>query len=133
MVGFGICNDVSSRTIEAENPLYLPQAKIYRGSCSLGPGVTPVWEIDDPYRLELHLTITCQGVVVWQGAASVGQLHRRLDDLVDWLHRELEFPDGVWLATGTCLVPELPFTLVAGDVVVIEIPGVGRLTNAVER
>ena len=124
---------MSSRTIEAENPLYLPQAKIYRGCCGLGPGITPAWEVADPYRLELNLTITRQGAVAWHGSASVGQLHRRLDDLVDWLHRELEFPDGVWLSTGTCLVPDLPFSVLDGDEVVINIPGVGSLTNIVER
>lgn len=133
LVGYGVCNDMSSRSIEAENPLYLPQAKIYRGSCALGPGITPAWEVDDPYVLELNLTITRGGAVVWQGSASVGQLHRPLDDLVDWLHRELEFPDGVWLSTGTCLVPDLPFSVRGGDEIVITIPGVGRLGNHVAR
>ena len=133
VVGYAVCNDMSSRTIEAENPLYLPQAKIYRGSCALGPGVTPSWEIDNPYALGLTLTITRQGEVAWQGSASVGQLHRRLDDLVEALYREMDFPDGVWLSTGTCLVPDLPFTVRDGDQVLIEIPGIGRLTNQVER
>lgn len=131
VVGFGVCNDMSSRSIEAENPLYLPQAKIYTGACSLSAGVTPVWQVDDPYVLELQLSIKRGGVLVWHGSASVGQLHRRLDDLVDWLHRELDFPDGVWLSTGTCLVPELPFTVLPDDVISIGIPGVGELTNYV--
>lgn len=132
LIGYTVSNDMSSRSIEAENPLYLPQAKIYRGSCALGPGIVPAWEIADPYALELKLTIHRDGVVAWQGSASVGQLHRRLDDLADWLHRELDFPDGVWLSTGTCLVPELPFTVVGGDEVVIEIPAVGKLANPVD-
>ena len=133
LIGYWVCNDMSSRTIEAENPVYLPQAKIYRGFCALGPGITPVWAVADPYLLELNLTINRQGAVVWQGSASVGQLHRRLEDLVDWLHRELEFPDGVWLSTGTCVVPDLPFSVIDGDEVVIDIPGLGILTNPVER
>lgn len=131
VVGFGVCNDMSSRSIEADNPLYLPQAKIYTGACSLSAGVTPVWQVDDPYSLELRLSIMRAGVLIWHGSASVGQLHRRLDDLVDWLHRELDFPDGVWLSTGTCLVPDLPFTVLPDDVISIGVPGVGELTNHV--
>lgn len=133
IVGYAVCNDMSSRTIEAENPLYLPQAKIYAGSTALGPGVTPVWEIADPYALELRLTITRAGSQAWAGTASVGQLNRRLDDLVGWLRRELDFPDGVWLSTGTCLVPDLPFSVADGDVITVEIPGVGTLTNPLHR
>lgn len=133
VVGYGICNDVSSRSIEAENPLYLPQAKIYDGACALGPGIKGAWEIDDPYALALHLTIHRGESLVWQGSASTATLHRRIDDLVDWLRRETEFPDGVWLSTGTCLVPELPFSLADGDVVTIGIDGVGTLTNPVSR
>lgn len=133
VIGYSVCNDVSSRSIEAENPLYLPQAKVYNRSCALGPGIVPVWEVDDPYALPLSLSITRAGAVAWDGAASTAQLHRRLDELVGWLYRELEFPDGVWLSTGTCLVPELPFTLSDGDVITIVIDGVGTLTNTVGR
>jgi 2-dehydro-3-deoxy-D-arabinonate dehydratase len=133
IVGYGICNDMSSRSIEAANPLYLPQAKIYTGSCALGPGVKPVWEVPDPYALPLHCTIERAQTLVWQGTASTSQLHRQLDDLVGWLFRELEFPDGVWLSTGTCLVPDLPFSLADGDVVTVGIGGVGTLSNTVRR
>ena len=133
IVGYAICNDMSSRSIEAENPLYLPQAKIFRGSSALGPGLTPAWLIDDPYDLSLHLTITRDENTAWQGSASVRQLHRRLEDLVDWLYREVDFPDGAWLSTGTCLVPDLPFTLAGGDRITIEIPALGTLTNLVDR
>lgn len=133
VLGYALCNDVSSRSIEAENPLYLPQAKIYDGACALGPGIKAVWEVEDPYVLPLHLTIQRDDAMVWQGSASTATLHRRIDDLVSWLFREMEFPDGVWLATGTCLVPELPFSLADGDVVTIGIDGVGTLTNTVRR
>ena len=129
IVGYGVCNDMSSRSIEADNPLYLPQAKIYDGSCSLSSGVTPSWLAPNPATLPLRLSIERDETVVWRGEASVGQLHRRLDDLVGWLHRELTFPDGVWLSTGTCLVPELPFTVLPGDKIIIDIAGVGTLTN----
>ena len=133
VIGYGICNDMSSRSIEAENPLYLPQAKVYQGSCALGPGITPAWLVPDPYALQLTLTITHGSLTRWRGDAQISRLHRKLDDLVDWLHRETDFPDGVWLSTGTCLVPDLPFSLQHGDTVTIEIPGLGILSNPVHR
>lgn len=133
IVGYTICNDVSSRTIEGENPLYLPQAKIYFGSCALGPWITPVWQVPDPYRLDIGLTITRDGRDAWQGRASTSQLHRRLDDLVGYLMRGDIHPDGVVLSTGTCLVPDAPFTLRDGDTVHITIGSIGTLTNPVRR
>ncbi len=131
IAGYTVVNDMSSRTIEGENPLYLPQAKIYLGGCATGPAIRPVWEVLDPYTLGIELTITRDGERVWNGQASTGQLHRRLDDLVGYLFREDVFPDGVILATGTCLVPELPFTLRAGDEITISIGEVGTLTSTV--
>jgi 2-dehydro-3-deoxy-D-arabinonate dehydratase len=133
IVGYTVCNDMSSRSIEGENPLYLPQAKIYQGSCGLGPWIRPVWEIEDPYRLGISLTITRAGAVEWQGTANTGQLHRRLDELVGYLMRGDDHPDGVLLSTGTCLVPPPPFTLADGDTVEITIEGIGTLTNPVVR
>ena len=131
IVGFTVCNDVSSRSIEGENPLYLPQAKVYLGGCALGPGIVPSWEIDDPYRLGIDLEIDRGGVQVWAGSASTSQLHRRFDDLVEHLFRADDFPWGVVISTGTCLVPELPFTLQRGDSVSITIEGLGTLRNPV--
>lgn len=131
IVGYTICDDVSSRSIEGGNPLYLPQAKIYTGSCSLAARVRPSWEIADPYALELSVAIERAGSVVYAAAGSTCQLHRRLDDLVDWLRREMDFPDGVVLSTGTSLVPQLPFTLEHGDEVRVTLSGVGTLTNRV--
>ncbi len=133
IVGYTVCDDVSSRTLEGENPLYLPQAKIYLGGCAVGPGIRPAWEVADPYQLAIRLTIRRDGAVHWSGEASTSQLRRRLDELVDYLVRAEAFPDGVVLSTGTCLVPGTPFTLTAGDQVEIEIDGVGRLTNPVIR
>jgi 2-dehydro-3-deoxy-D-arabinonate dehydratase len=133
IVGYTVCDDVSSRTLEGENPLYLPQAKIYLGGCSVGPGIRPAWEVTDPYDLTIRLTIRRDGSVHWSGEASTSQLRRRLDELVDYLTRADAFPDGVILSTGTCLVPGTPFTLTAGDEVQIEIDEVGILTNPVVR
>jgi 2-dehydro-3-deoxy-D-arabinonate dehydratase len=131
IVGYTVVNDMSSRTIEGENPLYLPQAKIYLGGCAAGPAVRPAWEVRDPYALDIELTIRRAGTAAWTGRAGTGQLRRRFDDLVGYLFREDAFPDGVVLATGTCLVPELPFTLAAGDEITITIAEVGALTSRV--
>jgi 2-dehydro-3-deoxy-D-arabinonate dehydratase len=131
IVGYTIVNDMSSRTIEGENPLYLPQAKIYLGGCAAGPAIRPAWEVPDPYDLGISLTIRRDGVEAWAGHAGTGQLHRRLDELVRYLFRADDFPDGVLLATGTCLVPDLPFTLLGGDEIIITIDEIGTLTNTV--
>jgi 2-dehydro-3-deoxy-D-arabinonate dehydratase len=131
VVGYTICNDVSSRSIEGENPLYLPQAKAYLGSCALGPSITPAWEVDDPYDLGMQLTIERDGGVAWQGEARTSDLHRRIDELIGYLFRADEFPNGVVLSTGTSLVPELPFTLQPGDIVRIGLDGLGELSNPV--
>jgi 2-dehydro-3-deoxy-D-arabinonate dehydratase len=131
--GYTVCNDVSSRTIEGENPLYLPQAKIYLGSCALGPVICPAWEVPDPYRLTIRLTISRGGSDIWAGSASTAGLHRKFGELTDYLYRADVFPDGVILATGTSLVPELPFTLADGDIVSIAIDDIGTLVNPVVR
>jgi 2-dehydro-3-deoxy-D-arabinonate dehydratase len=132
-VGYTVCNDMSSRSIEGENPLYLPQAKIYAGSCALGPGIRPAWEVPDPYALTINCVITRDGAIAWEGSASTKSLHRGFDELAGYLFREQDFPDGVVLSTGTSLVPDLPFTLLPGDVISVEICGVGRLVNTVVR
>ena len=132
-VGYLVCDDVSSRTIEGDNPLYLPQAKMYLGACALSTGIRPVWEVPDPYALEITLSISRAGSVVWSGTAGTDGLHRRLDDLVAWLRRADVFPDGVVLATGTSLVPPMPFSLQDGDVVTIGISEVGSLQTPVVR
>jgi 2-dehydro-3-deoxy-D-arabinonate dehydratase len=133
IVGYTIGNDVSSRSIEGDNPLYLPQAKVYSRSCALGPGITPAWHIDDPYALRMRMRIVRGGQVHWSGEASTADLKRRLEDLVEYLFREDDFPDGVILSTGTALVPDSPFTLQQGDIVEIEIDQLGLLRNPVVR
>ncbi len=133
IVGMTACNDVSSRSIEGENPLYLPQAKIYLGSCALGPAVVPFWEVEDPYDVAIGLEIERAGATVWQGETSTAQLHRRYEQLVEHLFRADRHPDGAVLSTGTCLVPEAPFSLEPGDVVRVRVAGVGTLVNPVVR
>jgi len=133
IVGYTICNDVSSRSIEGENPLYLPQAKVYLGGCALGPGVVPAWEVPDPLGLTIDMTITRAGRTFWSGSTNTSLLHRPFDDLLDHLTRADVFPDGVVLSTGTSLVPPLSHPLEAGDTVSISIDGLGTLTNQVVR
>jgi 2-dehydro-3-deoxy-D-arabinonate dehydratase len=131
IVGVTICNDVSSRSIEGENPLYVPQAKIYLGACALGPGIVPAWDLPDIGSLAIAASVNRGGQVVWHGETSTAQLHRGLDELVWCLFRHASFPHGAVLSTGTGLVPELDFTLLSGDEVRIDIAGVGSLTNVV--
>jgi 2-dehydro-3-deoxy-D-arabinonate dehydratase len=131
IVGATICNDMSSRSIEGENPLYLPQAKIYDGACALGPGIVPAWELGDLQALDIAITIRRAGQLAWQAAGSTAQLHRSLTELTGHLFRHASFPQGAVLSTGTGLVPGLDFTLAPGDEVAIEIAGLGRLVNVV--
>jgi 2-dehydro-3-deoxy-D-arabinonate dehydratase len=133
IVGYTIGNDVSSRSIEGDNPLYLPQAKVYDGCCALGPGIVPAWLVPDAYSLAIRMRILRSGTLHWQGETSMREFARKLDDLVRYLFREDEFPDGVILSTGTALVPDSPFTLEAGDVVEVDIDGLGTLRNRVVR
>lgn len=130
VVGYTICNDVSSRSIEGENPLYLPQAKIYAGSCALGPVIRPVWELDAA-DLAISLSVVRSGAEVFGGTTRTSAMHRTFDDLVEHLYRGDHFPDGAVLSTGTGIVPDLGFTLAGGDVVAVTIDGIGTLTNTV--
>jgi 2-dehydro-3-deoxy-D-arabinonate dehydratase len=133
IAGYTACNDVSSRSIEGENPLYLPQAKIYLGGCALGPAIRPSWEIANPYDLGIELTIRRDGAVAWHGQASTSALRRKFDELAAYLMRADVHPDGVVLATGTCLVPPAPFSLADDDVVAVAVEQVGVLTTGVVR
>jgi 2-dehydro-3-deoxy-D-arabinonate dehydratase len=132
IVAYTVGNDMSSRSIEAENPLYLPQAKVYAGSCAVGPCLVPVTSVAPPAELEIRLLIERGGQEFYSDQVSVSTMHRQLGELVDWLFRGQDFPVGVVLLTGTSIVPPLEFTLHEGDVVTIEIPGVGRLRNPVQ-
>ncbi|MCA8984995.1 MAG: fumarylacetoacetate hydrolase family protein [Planctomycetaceae bacterium] len=129
--GYSIGNDMSARDIEGENPLYLPQAKVYNQSCALGPVVLLATAPLDPAETRISLEIQRQRRVVFSGETNVAQLNRKLDDLADWLGRQLDFPMGAVLLTGTGVIPPDEFTLENGDLVSIEISGIGRLVNPV--
>jgi 2-dehydro-3-deoxy-D-arabinonate dehydratase len=124
IVGFCAGDDVCSRSIEGENPLYLPQAKIYNGACALGPGIQ-ISEPDDLRDVPIRIDILRQSAVVFHGETHTSQMNRRLEDLVAYLGRELDFPQGAFLMTGTGIVPPNDFTLAVGDRVRIMI---GSLT-----
>jgi 2-dehydro-3-deoxy-D-arabinonate dehydratase len=132
IVGFTVGNDMSSRDIEGENPLYLPQAKIYKGSCSVGPLITPVAAMPELALVEIQLVIERKGHVAFSGSTTISQMARTVEDLANWLYRENEFPNGALLLTGTGIVPPDAFTLAHGDMVNITIAGIGTLRNPVE-
>jgi len=125
-------NDMSSRSIEGENPLYLPQAKVYTGSCALGPCLAIPDEVPDPRSLLISLLVVRDGAEVVSDTVNVADLHRQPDDLLRWLFCALDFPVGVVLLTGTAIVPPPSFTLRAGDEVIIATTGLGELRNVVE-
>lgn len=131
ITGYTIGNDVSARDIEGENPLYLPQAKIYRGACALGPAVTLAAALPPREQVTIRLTVTRRGAAVFDGSTTLDRMARDLDELVGWLVRETDFPDGAILLTGTGVVPPDDFTLKPGDLVAIEVTGVGVLVNPV--
>jgi 2-dehydro-3-deoxy-D-arabinonate dehydratase len=128
--GFSIGNDMSSRDIEGENPLYLPQAKTYAGSAALGPCLVIA---DEPPASEtqIDIVIARRGKTVFSGSTDLGQMKRPLPTLAEYLYRDNEFPSGAWLMTGTGVVPPDDFTLEHGDEIRITIEPVGTLTNTV--
>jgi 2-dehydro-3-deoxy-D-arabinonate dehydratase len=129
-VAYVIGNDVSSRSIEGENALYLPQAKIYDGGCALGPALVPVGAVEPPFAIRLE--IARGGRPLFAGESSTELIRRPLGDLVAYLGRELRFPHGCVLLTGTGIVPPDEVSLRPGDVVRIQIDGLGTLVNPVE-
>jgi 2-dehydro-3-deoxy-D-arabinonate dehydratase len=128
IVGHTICNDVSSRDIEGDNPLYLPQAKVYNGSCAVGPGIH-IGDTDKLKELAIAMEIDRGGKTVFTGKTQTAQIKRSLDELAGYLFMELDFPKGAFLSTGTGIVPGQDFSLSHGDVVAITI---GDLTLANE-
>lgn len=130
IAGYTIGNDMSSRSIEGENPLYLSQAKIYDGSAALGPCVL-VCEAPLPTDTTIELSIMRGAQTVFTGRVAVSMITRRFEDLAAWLFRECSFPQGALLMTGTGIVPPAPFTLQSGDTVSITIDHIGTLINQV--
>ncbi|MHC8970055.1 fumarylacetoacetate hydrolase family protein [Priestia aryabhattai] len=131
ILGYTIGNDMSCRDIEGENPLYLPQAKMWKHSCSIGPAVLLAEAVKDPYDFNIICRIYRHGNLVVEGTASTRQLKRTFEELVSFLVRDNEIFDGTVLLTGTCIVPPNDFTLVEGDQIEIEIPSIGILKNSV--
>lgn len=130
--GYTIGNDMSSRDIEGENPLYLPQAKIYDGSCGLGPGILISDEMLAP-ETEIRLEIERGGKNVFTGSTHLSELNREPQELVEYLFREASFPRGCFLLTGTGIIPPDEFTLEGGDEIRITIEPIGTLVNRVAR
>lgn len=131
IVGYTIGNDMSARDIEGENPLYLPQAKVYRQCCGLGPCIRLATGPLDLAGTTISLSIERSGAEVFGGSTDLGQLNRSLPDIASWLMKENEFPTGAFLLTGTGIVPPDDFTCEAGDVIRIAVAGIGELVNPV--
>ena len=132
VVGYTIGNDVSSRSIEGENPLYLPQAKVFDGCCALGPAVALAWDFS-PSDRKIELEIIRTGKVVFRSDTSTSAMRRAIPELVEYLGRDQRFDSGCVLLTGTGIVPPSDFSLQQDDVVAIRIDGIGELRNPVLR
>lgn len=133
IVAYTGCNDVSAWDIERENPLYLPQSKIYLGCCALGPCLVTSDEIGNPYALQIRCSIVRNGKTVFSETANTSQFHRRPEELVSWLLRDNVLPAGTVLSTGTGILVPNDLALRDGDQVDIEIQGIGRLSNPVKQ
>ncbi len=131
IVGYTIGNDMSSRDIEGDNPLYLPQAKLYNDCCGLGPWITLADDMPERSTIGIRLEIRRDNEAVFSGETGVSEMARDLEELVSWLLRDNDMPNGAFLLTGTGVVPDSNFTLLPGDVVAISIDGIGTLTNSI--
>jgi 2-dehydro-3-deoxy-D-arabinonate dehydratase len=130
VVAYACGNDMSSRSIEGENPLFLPQAKVYDRSCAIGPVAVLAWAVDVA-RAVIRMTIEREGKTVFAGTSTVADMTRDPAKLVGVLYSSYTLPLGAWLLTGTSLVPPQPYTATAGDLVRIAIDGLGELANRV--
>jgi 2-dehydro-3-deoxy-D-arabinonate dehydratase len=133
IIGYTIGNDVSARDIEGENPLYLPQAKVYAGSCAIGPAITLAAWMPPRESIEIAMEIERDDTVIFRDQTSVSQMARSFEDLIQYLARDNVFPKGAILLTGTGIVPPDHFSLQPGDEVRITITGIGTLSNPVIR
>jgi len=131
VAGYTCGNDVSSRDIEGENPLYLPQAKTYLDSCALGPVITLPDSLPDPHNVTVSLAVIRDGMTIFHDETNTNRMKRRIPDLVSYLGQDNAFPEGVFLVTGTGIVPPDEFSLEPDDVVEIAIEGIGTLRNPV--
>jgi 2-dehydro-3-deoxy-D-arabinonate dehydratase len=131
LVGFTVGNDMSSRDIEGDNPLYLPQAKCYNQCCGLGPWITLAASMPPRSEIGIRLVIHRGGRVIFDGRTSIEHMARTFENLIGWLGRDNSFPTGAFLLTGTGIVPEGNFSLEPRDIVEIKIDGIGTLLNPV--
>ncbi|MDE2686264.1 MAG: fumarylacetoacetate hydrolase family protein [Chloroflexota bacterium] len=131
IIGYTIGNDMSSRQIEGENPLYLPQAKVYSRCCAIGPSFVTAESIGDPHSLDVSCTITRDGEQVFSGSTNTSQMARTCEELAEWLQRHNDVPNMTAVLTGTSIVPPPDFTLQEGDIVTIAIANIGTLVNDV--
>lgn len=131
VAGYTCGNDMSSRSIEGDNPLYIPQAKVYDKSCSIGPCFATLDSVGDPQDLAVRLIIQRDGDEAFNGTTSTSLMFRDCEYIADWLQRHNSVPDGTTVVTGTGVIPPMDFTLAEGDIVNVEIEAIGRLTNTV--
>jgi 2-dehydro-3-deoxy-D-arabinonate dehydratase len=129
IVGYTLANDVSAWDIERENPLYLPQSKVYTGACALGPLIVTADEMPDPYSLQMSCTIERSGQTIFTGQVSTSSLHRKIETLIEYLLRANPVPSGSVLLTGTGIIVTEESALAPGDVVTIRVPEIGELSN----
>lgn len=129
IIGYTVANDVSAWDIERENPLYLPQSKVYTACCSLGPVIVTPDEIGDPYNLEVTCTIKRGEETIFSGSTSTAKLHRKIETLIEYLYRANAVPSGSVLCTGTGIIVKEDSALQPGDVCSISIQGIGELSN----
>ena len=132
VAGFTIGNDLSARDIEGENPLYLPQAKIYRASCSIGPAIVPAESIDNPNNLQIEMRVYRGNNLVFNDSTNTSKMKRKIEELIDFLKKYNIIPPGTVLLTGTGIVPPDDFSLRDNDIVEIEIEKIGVLRNKIK-
>ncbi len=131
LIGYTVGNDMSSRSIEGENPLYLPQAKVFNNCAGIGPGIM-ITKDPLPKDTVIKMWIKRAGKLEFEGETTVSMLKRSFDELIHYLTMECDFPKGVYMMTGTCIVPDLPFTLQSGDEIFIQIDPIGTLKQQVK-
>lgn len=129
ILGFTVANDVSAWDIEKENPLYLPQSKVYTSCCALGPVIVTPDELGDPYDLDVTCTIQRGDTTIFSGSVNTSQLHRKIETLIEYLYRSNPVPGGSVLCTGTGIIVKEDAALQPGDICSISIAGIGELTN----
>ena len=133
IIGYTLCNDVSAWDIERDNPLYLPQSKVFYGCCALGPMFVTPSEVDDPYNLDMRCTVLREEEVIYEGGVNTSQINWKFEQLTEFLMRDNPIPFGTVVSTGTGIIVPNDLPLAAGDVVEIEVDGFGTLSNPVKQ